>query len=199
MRLFSYVVLHDVGFAPNPFHGMCTLATCKPTIRRTAQVDDWVIGTGSKSKNLQDHLVYAMQVSEVVDFDTYWGDPRFSRKIPTLRGSRKQAYGDNVYHRASTGEWLQADSRHSLKDGSPNPGHIEKDTSADAVLIGREFVYFGGCGPKIPTELRAEFGMDIVHAGRGHRSRFPPDLVDVAVKWICSLGTGVRGRPSGWE
>nr|WP_269667332.1 hypothetical protein [Polaromonas naphthalenivorans] len=26
---------HDSGFAPNPFHGTLTLATCKPGIRRT--------------------------------------------------------------------------------------------------------------------------------------------------------------------
>ncbi|WP_202913488.1 hypothetical protein [Acuticoccus sediminis] len=25
MRLFSYVVEHDQGFAPNPFYGVCTL------------------------------------------------------------------------------------------------------------------------------------------------------------------------------
>ena len=30
MRLHSYVVARDYGFAPNPFLGVCTLATCKP-------------------------------------------------------------------------------------------------------------------------------------------------------------------------
>ena len=29
MRIYAYVVTHDNGFAPNPFHGFCTLATCK--------------------------------------------------------------------------------------------------------------------------------------------------------------------------
>jgi len=28
-RLFSYVVDHDYGFAPNPSGGFCTLAKCK--------------------------------------------------------------------------------------------------------------------------------------------------------------------------
>lgn len=32
--LFSYVVETDSGFAPNPFFGVCTLARCKPSIRR---------------------------------------------------------------------------------------------------------------------------------------------------------------------
>ena len=48
MTIYSYVVARDYGFAPNPFYGCCTLATCKPIIRRMAQVGDWVIGTGSK-------------------------------------------------------------------------------------------------------------------------------------------------------
>ncbi len=28
-----YVIPYDSGFAPNPFHGICTLTTCKPDIR----------------------------------------------------------------------------------------------------------------------------------------------------------------------
>lgn len=32
-KAFCYVIPYDTGFAPNPFHGLCTLATCKPQIR----------------------------------------------------------------------------------------------------------------------------------------------------------------------
>ena len=41
-RIHSYVVRYDSGFAPNPFYGYCTLATCKPNIRRSADIGDWV-------------------------------------------------------------------------------------------------------------------------------------------------------------
>jgi hypothetical protein len=44
MKLYCYIVTHDTGFSPNPFHGYCTLACCKPTIRRTAKEGDWVVG-----------------------------------------------------------------------------------------------------------------------------------------------------------
>jgi len=44
--VFIYVVDRDFGFAPNPFHGYCTLATCKAKIRNQARVGDWVIGNG---------------------------------------------------------------------------------------------------------------------------------------------------------
>jgi len=43
-KLFSYIIPIDDGPAPNPFGDICTLAICKPAIRRKAQVGDWVIG-----------------------------------------------------------------------------------------------------------------------------------------------------------
>ena len=49
MKLYSYIVARDFGFAPNPFYGFCTLATCKPKIREHASVGDWVVGTGARS------------------------------------------------------------------------------------------------------------------------------------------------------
>jgi len=44
MSVFSYVVKNDGGFAPNPFHGSCTLACCKPKIRNVASAGDIVVG-----------------------------------------------------------------------------------------------------------------------------------------------------------
>lgn len=46
MRLFSYCIPVDDGAAPNPFWGVCTLAICKPAIRRVAEVGDWIAGVG---------------------------------------------------------------------------------------------------------------------------------------------------------
>ena len=48
-RLYSYVVVSDHGFAPNPFHGYCTLANCKPRIRGSAQPGDWILGSASRA------------------------------------------------------------------------------------------------------------------------------------------------------
>ena len=101
--MFSYVVRYDFGFAPNPFHGVCTLATCKPQIRRAAAVGDWVVGTGSAPNRLTGRLVYSMRVSEAMSYDDYWNDPRFLVKRPNLRGSLIQAFGDNIYHNGPKG------------------------------------------------------------------------------------------------
>ena len=99
MKLFAYVVARDYGFAPNPFFGYCTLATCKPKIRGQAQVGDWVIGSGSKRFGLDTHLVFAMNVAEVLSYDQYWDDPRFRVKRPNLHGSVNIADADGYrYH-----------------------------------------------------------------------------------------------------
>ena len=199
MRMYSYVVRYDIGFAPNPFHGWCTLATCKQDIRPRAQVGDWIVGTGSKPSGLSDRLVYAMQVEEVLGFDAYWADPRFERKRPNLAGSRKYLYGDNIYHRGPDGQWIQENSRHSHDDGSPNPGHIDRDTKADAVLASRRFVYYGATGPVIPEHLRRGYGMDLVHGAPSYRVNFPAEMKDAVVNWITQdLDGGLQGDPRDW-
>lgn len=38
----------DTGFAPNPFFGILTLATCKPGIRLTKKVGDYIAGFTSE-------------------------------------------------------------------------------------------------------------------------------------------------------
>ena len=98
MILYSYVIDQDYGFAPNPFYGVCTFATCKPEIRERAAVGDYVAGTGCARRKRRGHLVYFMRVEEITTYDEYWKSPRFERKRPFLRGSKMRAFGDNIYH-----------------------------------------------------------------------------------------------------
>lgn len=198
MRLYSYVVARDYGFAPNPFYGVCTLATCKPNIRGLAAIGDWVVGTGSGTRKRKGYLVYVMQVSEAMTFNQYWEDPRFQRKKPNLRGSKKQAFGDNIYTKDPMNKWLQLDSHHSYVGGKPNKFNIKNDTRTDRVLIGNKFAYWGGKGPQIPVRFRRFQGHDIC-AGRNHKSRFPESMTDEFVEWFDSLGvTGYVDAPLDW-
>lgn len=84
MKLYSYVMVSDSGFAPNPFDGFCTLACCKPIIRRNALADDWVVGTGSKLTVGNEKLVHAMEVAEKMDFDSYYCDKRFHNRLDNI-------------------------------------------------------------------------------------------------------------------
>ena len=119
---------------PIPFYRYCTLATCKPKIRDTANIGDWIVGCGSaaKIKNQGGKLVHAMKVTEILSIDEYSKDERFFCKKPNLRGSRKQARGDNIYYKSGN-EWKQRNSFHSQKDGSPNKDHINRDTKIDKI------------------------------------------------------------------
>ena len=189
VRVYSYVVTHDYGFAPNPHGAYCTLACCKPRIRSSANVGDLVIGTGSRRWGRGDQLVYAMRVSETMSFTEYWGDPRFQYKHPDVNAGDCRRYGDNAYHRDQyAGGWQQVESHHSEGNGCVDScGNAYDDTRVDRVLIGEEFIYWGGDGPMI--QLFA--GVDI-RAGRGHRSVFAPEVVDAVVDWLDRLGE--RGR-----
>ncbi len=203
MKLHTYVVRYDSGFAPNPFYGYCTLATCKPTIRRSAHIDDWLVGCGSNDKAVRrgGHLVYAMRVTEILDFRAYGTDPRFSMKIPYRTGSRKQSCGDNIYFPDEMGErWLQRDSFHSKPSGKPNSEHIDRDTRVDRVLISDDFVYFGGYGPLFPASLRDFHGLDVCKTGRGVTGIVNAELIAAFVTWLRSLSvTGYQAAPLEWK
>lgn len=197
MRLFTYIVARDYGFAPNPFHGLCTLATCKPKIRASAQIGDWIVGTGAKTKyGLAGRLLYAMKVDEVLTFDEYWTDPRFLFKRPILNGSLKQVYGDNIYHRGS-GKWCQENSHHSLPGGRRNLRNIARDTSVDRLVVARRFVYFGKGAPAFPPRFRPfkSTGEDICCSGQGHRI-LSARICSSFEKWMEKQGRwGLQGMP----
>lgn len=198
-RLFSYKVVYDIGFAPNPFHGVCTLATCKPRIRKLAVPGDWIVGVGAAGNRRSGQLVYAMEVGEKLTFDEYWEDARFQRKKVDRQGSLKYRYGDNVYHRPQGGEWIQEDGRHSLEDGSPNPAHVKRDTGADAVLLASRFTYWGGQGPELPAAFRDWDGVDLGEPGRDCTYKaYSPDMIDVFVRWVDGLAPGYQAPPIDW-
>lgn len=197
MKIHSYVVEHDLGFAPNPFHGFCTLACCKPDIRKHARIGDLVVGTGGARVGNQGHIVYWMQVSERVAIDEYWEDLRFRKKRPYMRGSAIQRYGDNIYFRSRPNSNLeQLDSFHSHSDGSVNLDNLKRDTGrTQSVLIAKNFSYWGGSGPKLPINL-AEF----VKKGPGHKSNFTQDNIKAFLAWISQYEErGFLKEPGDWK
>lgn len=197
LKLHTYVIEHDLGFAPNPFFGACTLACCKPDIRIHAKLGHIVMGTGGAKAGRQGYLTYWMRVEEIISFDRFWDDPRFVLKKPEMRGSAMQRHGDNIYHRdRETGEWRWVDSFHSEPGGQLSASNLERDTGrTDRVLIGREFAYWGVRGPKIPDALA-----DFVVKRQGWKCNFSRDRLAAMLAW---LGTqperGFLGEPADWE
>jgi len=78
-RLFSYVVHHDHGYAPNPTGGFCSLAKCKygtrrPNIIELAEKGDWIAGTGGANLEISaghGKLIYAMRVDDKMPLADY--------------------------------------------------------------------------------------------------------------------------------
>jgi hypothetical protein len=201
-RIHSYVVRYDSGFAPNPFYGYCTLATCKPDIRKSAKIGDWIVGSGSDDRSVRRgaHLVYAMKVTDALTFDEYSTDPRFAKKKPFRNGSRKQSCGDNIYFHADVaGDWSQLDSFHSNGDGSKHARHVQIDTNVDRVLISNDFIYFGGNGPNFPHDLVSVDGKPICKRGRGRSCFDEPQEIAAFEAWIRGFDvTGYQGPPYEW-
>ncbi|MFC1745540.1 hypothetical protein ACFL35_16210 [Candidatus Riflebacteria bacterium] len=173
MKLYSYVIRSDSGFAPNPFYGFCTLATCKPVIRKTCKAGDWIIGTGSVEEGRPGKLVYAMKVDEVIPLEIYGSNEKFTKKIPVIDGTPEQRCGDNIYFIDKKGKWIQRPGRHQKE-------HIKRDLKGKNALIAREFYYFGKDNE---VEFPEEFNI-FINKTQGHKCNFPREPVEKFITWI---------------
>jgi hypothetical protein len=167
MKLYSYVVEHDTGYAPNPYFGVCTLCRCKYRTSRTkprnvvelAEVGDWVVGTGGADKNKSaghGKLVYAMRVEEKLTRQEYHASPRFAAKKRVETGTYAQTRGDNETPR----------------------NDFEK--REQFVLISRHFYYFGAGAIDIPKEAPP----NLEKRGPGFRCDFAPADICRFVEWL---------------
>lgn len=200
MNCFRYKMDHDYGFAPNPFHGVLSLATCKGSQLRNngnLEIGDWVIGLGSVAMGNLGKIIYAMQVEEKITFDQYWEDPRFHNKKPVINGTLVQMYGDNVYHTVD-GKVVQEHCAHSLKGGGVNKDHLQRDSDGKYVLLSRRFYYFGDHCPEVPKEFS--------YILNNSRSTKFWDLHDDDVKinafvsWLEeNYSIGIHGDPCNWK
>ena len=197
-RLYIYVVDRDFGFAPNPFHGLCTLATCKPAIRNTAKVDDWIFGIGGSKLKATGRCVFAMKVTRKVTFNQYWNDEEFASKKPVRNGSKKMTMGDNIYVQNADLSWQQLPSHHSNTDGSINYSNVKKDTKWPNVLISNHFYYFGNNAEIIPEAILSK--IDYKNR-RGHRVYDLDAAIDLVtwVKKYTSVFNRVIGDPFNFD
>ncbi|MDT2022302.1 hypothetical protein [Methylocella sp. CPCC 101449] len=159
----TYRLDHDLGFAPNPFFGWCTLACCMPQIRKYANLGDIIVGiAGSGKRGLgryHPRVIYWMRVDETLTFDQYWHDDRFVNKRPQIPGPKLRMVGDRTYrHESGNNDWYFETSMHYLPGASQrNGGHVNTDTKVDRVLLGKSFSYWGKSGPEVPAHLMSLF------------------------------------------
>lgn len=137
MKLYSYVVDHDTGFAPNPFGGICTLVCCKfshngkqRNIVELACEGDWVVGLGGKNEKTSSGygtIIYAMRVTKKMPLVDYCKIPPYRRR----------------------------------KDAEPAPKQVWRQA-----LISSDFHYFGQKAVAIPESLFSELKVRRKHKKR---------------------------------
>jgi hypothetical protein len=165
MKLYSYIITHDSGFSPNPFWGFCTLACCKPSIRRTARMGDWIVGLSPKKDNYK--IIYAMEITEKpITYRDYYSNKRFINKIPDM--TKKEVIyktGDNIYKPVGD-DFIQLHSKHSNPDGTEDIDNKNHDLKGIYVLISDDFYYFGSGMIELPDKLK------FLIVGRNHRNNY---------------------------
>ncbi len=182
-RIYSYIIKHDGGAAPNPFWGLCTLTICKPVIRRTAKVGDWVIGTGSKNSklndgkihDLSDSIVYVMKITDIKtlsDYDSFC-NRKLKNKIPKwFTKDWRKRMGDCIYD-------YSEDANPRMRKGVHTEKNKIKDLSGHNALISSHFYYFGEAAQIIPRELKR-----LIKKSQGHLKIENSELIAVFLKWI---------------
>jgi hypothetical protein len=189
MKLSAYIIRFDGGFAPNPFGHHCTLACCKPTIRRKAERNDIIVGTASARYPHAGRLIYAMRIQKVLTYNEYWEDPSFAYRKPSPATPINRR-GDNIWHQDSSGEWR------IVPGAMHGEGHRERDTSGKTALISTEFFYFGCEAIPIPVEFSG-----LLATTQGHKNTYDPGVISSFWEWLCHTAPkpGRIGDPSEFD
>lgn len=201
MKHYKYKLDHDLGLAPNPFGGYCTLAVCKSQIRKSRYMEcgSWVFGLANKKlRDYYRRLIFCMRVEEKLRFEEYWSDPRFQYKKVVENGSLPQLYGDNIYHKdTKANKWIQENSAHSFDNGITNEEHRDTDLSGEFVLISKNFYYWGRNAIIIPDEF-----YDVICTDTRDRECVKQEKrIDDFVHWLHEQGfqKGILyGDPISW-
>lgn len=175
-RLYTYKVQHDGASAPNPYNGVCTLAICKPAIRRTAKLGDVVVGFGCKSNGDNElRIVYCMVVDEVMPWDEYIRccSSGLLNKIP----KNSDDPGDCIWKSAK--KIVPNDPRDSWS--GHDASDFDRDViSGEKVILSRNYWYFGSANIiSIPAGM-------LPLLGRGHRSASNHNCREKFQDFFCS-------------
>ena len=182
MSIYSYVLRYDDGVAPNPFHDVCTLAICKPKIRKYASKNDWVIGTGSRDNvNKYDNIpriIYAMKIEDKKSLTDYFDDPKFLNKRPKWNSPKPSDWtGDNIYE-MKNGKVIQHPSVHSNGNNEDEESKLH-DLSGENVLISRNFWYWGKNALILPDDFS-----QFPKKGQSHKIITNENLIKKFEEWV---------------
>lgn len=185
-RLLTYVVSSDTGLAPNPSTNVCTLAVCKPEVRKSAVIgQDWIIGV-STADHGRNRVICVMSVDEKIPYADYFNDARFAAKKPDT-----DSRGDNFFRWGKAG--YEVAFRTAAHYG--NPVLIARDVKAPWAVVGHRFWYFGENAPELPKSFHHTNIVLPDRSRRGHRVIDDAALIERFVAWAERQPQGIHGRP----
>lgn len=198
MRLFSYKLKTDNGFAPNPFFGVLTLACCKPEIREHRMIGDYVAGFTSNtldgSEVGKEKLIYLMKITGKLPFSKYWSDPRYQIKKPDLNSPdlRKQ-FGDNIYEPCpNSSKFNQLLNKCHCEEETK-----KKDLGSLQVLLSTDFYYFGAGAVFLPEEIRPSIPKG--QSSNGYETKDEEKIL-LLIKYLEKNYTkGIINHPTEWD
>lgn len=190
--IWRYVLVSDDGLAPHIGKGKCSLAVCKPMIRRHAQPGEWVIGFAKAAECKGYPLVkYVMQITESELFKDY---------CKTWAGKRRDAI--YCYDDDANGVWLD----NGYRDHDPSEGDLGyRDKGGKCVLISNNFVHFGDKPRNLMFELMPicnrigfdaeEIADELWHKNIGQSKYCSKNAYDVFNEWVSELTLNKAAPP----
>jgi hypothetical protein len=182
----SYKQKTDCGFAPNPYGGTLTIATCKPGIREVAVPGEWIAGFTSKALNKdpvgEERLVFLMRVTEKLRREEYYA--RFPQKRPD-----QCPCGDNIYRPDGNGAYSHCGGCHHKEEKNQ-----QNDHKSAWVLLSDEFYYFGGVPLFIDRDFRPKLPSGQTRYGSITRGDEAVRFITFVKKRAAELYPGQSGQ-----
>lgn len=174
-KIYSYVVVQDNGYSPNPFFGVLTLPWCKPLLRKSCAKtlsqfsprSVWLVGLSPVIKGEGNGLVFLALIDKALSFADYYTQYSLKRANLTAK-ERVRQVGDNCYEaddEAPLG-YRQHPSLHSGEEVK------KRDLSGQAVLISEHFIYFGENPLPLPENLQE------LKVKQGYKSTFSSETLE---------------------
>ena len=169
--IWRYSLVADNGMAPCVEQGILTLCLCKPLIRKSACVGEWVVGFVPKRVNDgRVHVAWAGRIAKSVSMGDY--EKGFSDRQ------------DAIYKLTEPGwKFLRDDYHEEIRD---------RDLNGKNALIFEPFWYWGGNGIAAPEDIA-----ELAHYYVGQTAKnSSPERIARLEEWLRSVAEpGVHGKP----
>jgi hypothetical protein len=172
-NIYVYKCVVDDGTAPCIARGLLSMVVCKPKVRTSAKVGDYVLAFGTNAQPAPNRLVYVAKITEVLPGAAYFDTAKF------------QTRKDCIYERTPQGtlKLVAGASAHNTGTHAKDLGPPPLYPNAIA-LLSTDFRYFGGAGTDDWKQHAPHLKKMIENLGQGHRINHTREVRDDLLKLI---------------